>query len=135
MKHTVPCNDEALLLLLHGELPLGAMLRLRLHLWTCPICHERAGQYAQLSVGLASSLNRPGQSPRFRGAPAFFPSPLWLIPGLIAVILGSFGAVLLQWRKLNPPRVTATATSTASVGQSKKKCAPPLKAVDEPCEK
>ena len=134
MKHTPPCKDEALLLLLHGELPLGAMLRLRLHLWSCPRCRERAGQYAQLSVGLASSLNRPGQSPRFRGAPAFFPSPLWLIPGLIAVILGSFGAFLLQWRKLNPPQVAAMATST-SVDQSGKKCAPPLQSVDETCEK
>ncbi|WP_309715142.1 hypothetical protein [Armatimonas sp.] len=102
MKNRVPCNDESLLLLLHGELSLGAVLRLRLHLWGCPTCRERAQTYARLSAGLATALSHTGQAPRIGTRSPFLLSPLWLIPGLMVIILGSIGAVALQWRTANP---------------------------------
>ncbi len=124
MKYTMPCNDEALLFLLHSELPRLAKLRLQLHLWGCPTCRKRAQQYTQLSVGLAATLYRPGQPPRLPRTSAFFLAPLWLIPSLIAVILGSFGAVLLQWKKANPsvPSASAALKNCNIPSKSKEEC-------------
>jgi anti-sigma factor RsiW len=130
MNRRVPCDDETLLLLLHGELPLVATLRMRLHLWTCPACRAKAQQLSQLSVGLAAHLHQTGHSPRFRQTSRFFPSPLWIITGLLALTFGSVGMVVWQWRAANPTYSPATA-SLASEGSEE--CLPP--AQPTPCPK
>jgi hypothetical protein len=104
MRQHTSCNDEALVLLVHGELALGARLHLLVHLAGCSACRARLRQYSQVSVKLASGLGQVGQLPRLRsvltGLP--LPAPLWLISGLTLAILGSVSFVSWQWLKLNP---------------------------------
>jgi anti-sigma factor RsiW len=98
-----PCNDESLLLFLHGELSRTARLRQALHLAGCPACRERLRQFTSISTKLATGLVQPGEVPRLRATKSpVLPAPLWVISALVLVILGSVGTLTWQWRKANP---------------------------------
>lgn len=118
MKRHAACNDEALLLLVHGELTLSARLQRLVHLASCPACRTRLHQYTQVSGGLAAGLGQPGQPPRLRypRVPHAFPAPLWLLSGLVLVILGSVGSVLWQWRRANPLQVYSAGITLKECG-------------------
>ena len=98
------CNDEALLLWVHGELSLRARLQQTLHLAGCPACRARRRQYARVSSQFATELAQPGLPPRLgaRNTSLVLPAPLWLVASLLLVIGGSLGTLAWQWRTANP---------------------------------
>ncbi|WP_395146244.1 hypothetical protein [Armatimonas sp.] len=103
-RRPLSCNDEALLLWVHGELSLHARLRQTLHLAVCPACRARRRQYARVSRQFAMELAQPGFPPRLgaRNTYLSLPAPLWLMASLLLVIGGSLGTLAWQWRKANP---------------------------------
>jgi hypothetical protein len=115
MKNPSTCNDEALLLLVHRELPLTGRLRQYCHLAGCPACRAQLKAYAQVSSKLALGLTQPGQQPRFAAltsGPAY-PAPLWMLLGLILLIFGATTALVAEWRSANPyPRPAAASSPT-----------------------
>jgi anti-sigma factor RsiW len=121
MKNRVPCNDEALLLLLHGELSITTRLKQVLHLAGCPACRERLRQFTSVSTKLAMELAQPGETPRLGAQkPPVLPAPLWVISALVLVILGSVGSFAFQWRTANP----ASALPTAAASAPQEECEP-----------
>ncbi|MBB6049576.1 hypothetical protein [Armatimonas rosea] len=117
MKNLSTCNDEALLLLVHRELPLTGRLRQYLHLAGCPACRAQLKAYAQVSSRLAQGLTQPGQQPRFAAltsGPAY-PAPLGMLLGLIVLIVGATTAFVVEWRSANPvPRPAAASSPTTA---------------------
>jgi hypothetical protein len=96
------CSDEALLLLIHKELPWTTRLSQQLHLWTCSRCRLRLGQYAALSSQLATTLTRPGRRPRICQPALKAPASMGVVSGLLLIILCSLGVFLVQWHAENP---------------------------------
>lgn len=122
MKPYTSCNDEALLLRVHGELTPSAHLRLLVHLAGCSACRARLRHYSRLSGQLAQGLAQEGQPPRVSPAHSLpVPAPLWVVLGLVAAILVSLGTLVGQVRRTLPPLSPAT----AAAAPEPEECLPP----------
>lgn len=127
MKTSPTCNDEALLLLVHGELPLSGQLRQYLHLAGCPACRARLQEYRSVSSQLAQGLAQPGHPPRLSaisGAPTL-PAPLLFTTGLVVLIVAAVGALAWQWHLANPYALLKPAAVSTTIEECDPSSNPP----------
>lgn len=87
------CRDEALLLLVHGSLPLAERLRTHWHLTQCPACRARLSALSQVSEQLSQALHVTGPRRAFHRT---LPQSA-VLAGLVGVILVAGGTLWWQW--------------------------------------
>ena len=80
--------DEALLLLVHGELAPREALGLRVHLAVCPSCRERRRRLEGVTRSLALALANPRLGARRFAAPG---GAVWVSVGLLLVLFAVLG--------------------------------------------
>ena len=105
-------RDQELLLLAHGELPVGRRLRLQAHLRRCPQCRARFDEFVNTSVALAAALRDPNATTWRPDRPRSPRLPLALLAAL-ALLMGLlyFSAVRVARLFRAPSQPTTSAPS------------------------
>ena len=126
-----PCNtkDEALLMLVHGQLSPWQAFLLKSHASRCPACRARLRRYGALSGALATVLASPGGGRPLPSLMSKLATPRGMLVGLIVV-----GTLLAVWLMNGVAEANEPANDNGMAPASGDACATavPAKAVLKP---